>query len=94
MIKKIFLFLLKKYTKREEDRIEIFKVLHENVAIEYNEQTTFGNLYNAYIEFIMSSELTTRLVKDGDYRNLKLLKSGLNTSYDKSLEYIKKEKLK
>ncbi len=54
-MKKLFFWLLKKYTRTEKQRLEVFSRLHEAVSETYSEQNQFGNLYNANIEFIMAS---------------------------------------
>lgn len=66
-MKQIFLWLLKLYTKTEKERLEVFSVLHEQVRNEYNEQTPFGNVYNAHTEFCMSQPLIKTLVNGFDF---------------------------
>ena len=56
-MKKLFLFLLKMYSHTEKDRIEIHKILNDQVSEQYSEQTTFGNIYNSNIESIMSNDV-------------------------------------
>jgi len=89
----LFLFLLNKYSKTEKDRLEIFSKLQEKVSEEYSEQTAYGNVYNAYIEFLMSNKTLNFCVKIKDEEGLKMLKRGLDNSFDISIEYIKKEKI-
>ena len=52
-MKRLFLYLLKKYSKRENGRKIIYEQLWDSVINEYNEQTSYGNIYNINIEFIM-----------------------------------------
>ena len=90
-MKKLFYLLLKKYSKTEAQRIKIFSVLHEQVAEEYNEQTVYGNIYNANIEFLMSNEFVVKKVKADDKISLEMIGNGLNNSYKQSLDFIKNE---
>ena len=86
-MKKLFFWLLKKYTRTEKQRLEVFSRLHESVSETYSEQTPFGNVYNANIEFIMASPLIKKLVKDSrrgssysESYELNMIKNGLSTS--------------
>jgi hypothetical protein len=88
MIQKIFLFLLRKYSKSEEERIEIYKVLLDKTSDTYNEQTVFGNVYNAHIEFIMSSGLVKKLIKKQDLHSLQMIGSGLKSAYAQALMFL------
>ncbi len=92
MGRKIFLFLFGKYTKNEKERLFVFNVLHEKVSDTYHEQTPFGNVYNANIEFIMSNDLIKRLVKENNNSALDMIKRGLNSSYEEAIKYMKNEK--
>ena len=51
----LFFYLLKKYSKTEEDRLKILAELDNGIYWTYNEQTPFGNVYNYFIEFIMAN---------------------------------------
>ena len=55
-MKKLFLFLLEKYTKTEEDRLIVFNILHDKVSDTYSEQTTFGN--------VLVEEIRNQVVKE------------------------------
>ena len=91
-MKKLFLFLLKKYSSTEKQRLEIFSILNEQVDNTYTEQTVFGNVYNANIEFVMSNKFIKKLVHTNDDHALTMINSGLNKSYYDALKYIKNEK--
>ena len=54
-MKKLFIYLLKKYSRTEEQRVEILERLHFQVQNDYTEQTIFGNVCNSNIEFIMGT---------------------------------------
>lgn len=92
-MKKIFLFLLKQYSKSEKERLEIHSVLNEQVQETYREQTIYGNVYNANIEFIMGNDFIKKLVKENDQQGLSMIKNGLNESVTKGIEFIKAEKV-
>lgn len=53
-MRKIFLYLLRKYSKTEKDRLIIYKTLLEQTEYTYYEQTTNGNIQNSAIEFSLA----------------------------------------
>ena len=90
-MKKLFLFLLRRYARTESGRMEIQKELWYKVKDEYNEQTAFGNVYNMNIEVLMSNPFFENKVKLGEVEDLKMLKEGLSESFDDSIEFILKK---
>jgi hypothetical protein len=90
-MKKIFLFLLKKYSKNEADRMEILKHLQEGVREEYREQTGYGNIYNFFIEFAMSNDIIVDVVKKAELDNFEMIRRGLNNAYNEAAIFIEKE---
>ena len=90
-MKHIFLFLLKKYSKSEKNRQFIYEQLWDSVTNEYNEQTSYGNIYNANIEFIMFNPFIKKEVLFKDNDSLKIIKANLAESFNKALIYIEKE---
>lgn len=87
-MKKLFYLLLRHYANRESGRLEILEVLHEKVTEEYSEQTTFGNVYNYYIEFLMSNSFVKRCVREEDHRSLTLLRKGIDASFNAAMSYL------
>jgi hypothetical protein len=93
-MKRLFLFLLRKYSNTEKQRTEIYRELWYKVKEEYNEQTAFGNVYNMNTEVLMANPffesrvLLGREEREGD---LKMLKSGLADSFDESVAFILRE---
>lgn len=87
-MKKLFLLLLRKYSKSEEQRLEVYKVLAEQTSNTYREQTTFGNVYNAHIEFVMANEFVCKNVKSKDIKSLKMIGSGLKEAYKRALLFL------
>ena len=85
------MFILKKYSKTESDRMIIYKELWYQTKDEYNEQTVFGNVYNMNIEVLMSNPFFVRTCKEGRQQYLKMLKDGLSNSFDESVEFVIKE---
>ena len=81
--------MLEKYSRNESDRLEIFEKLHEKVSNEYSEQTMYGNVYNAHIEFLMSNKTIKATAKENDCRGLEMLKSGLVNAFDEAISYLK-----
>ena len=90
-MKKIFLYLLKLYSKSESQRLEILNILNEKVQEEYTEQTAFGNVYNSNIEFIMSNQFIRQLIEENNPVYLNIIKNGLINSTEKAFKHIKTE---
>lgn len=90
-MKKLFLYLLRKYSQTEKQRMEIHRELWYQVKNEYNEQTAFGNVYNMNIEVLMSNPFIQSSVHLGETDRLQVLKTGLNNSFDTAIDYIEKE---
>lgn len=90
-MKKLFLFLLRKYSKTEKERMEIYKELWYQVKSEYNEQTAFGNVYNMNIEVLMANPFLQSCVHTENSERVQVLKTGLNNSFDEAVDFIKKE---
>lgn len=90
-MKYIFYWLLKRYSHTEKQRIEILKVLDDKVSSNYSEQTMFGNVYNYFIEFVLSNSFINRCVIENDKESLKMIKSGIEKTFDETILYIIKE---
>ena len=89
-MKKLFLFLLRKYSNTETQRMEIYRELWFKTKEEYNEQTAFGNVYNMNIEVLMSNPFIESRTVLGEKEHLQMLKQGLSDSFDESVEFILK----
>ena len=89
-MKKLFLFLLRRYSNTEGQRMEIYRELWYKTKEEYSEQTAFGNVYNMNIEVLMSNPFFESRVRLGEVESLKMLKQGLSDSFDESVEFILK----
>jgi hypothetical protein len=92
MFKKLFFYLLKHYSKTEKDRLKILSELDNGVHYDYSEQTEFGNVYNFYIEFIMSNKFIKLLVNSKDTKNLNILHKGINNTFVEAINFIENEK--
>ena len=90
-MKKLFLFLLKMYSKTEEERFEIYEILNEKVRNAYREQSGFGNVYNSNIEFIMGNNIIRTLIEENRIDDLDIIERGLNKSTKEAFKYIKNE---
>lgn len=90
-MKRLFIWLLKRYSNTEKERIEILKVLNDKVQNDYNEQSVYGNVYNYLTEFIMSNDFIVKCVKEKDEKSLRMLKIGFSNTFDNSIEYIENE---
>ena len=89
-MKKLFLYLLRKYSTTEAERMEIYRQLWWNTKNEYNEQTSFGNVYNMNIEMLMANPFFESRVMLGQDEHLRMLKEGLAKSFDESVEFVLK----
>ena len=96
---RIVRFIIKNWSKTESDRLEIYKILHESTSEEYSEQTGYGNIFNATIEFLsqnnavreassewMHEETEKRIMRDRIERNL------IGAFY-KTIDYIRDRKI-
>jgi hypothetical protein len=90
-MKKLFLFLLKKYSRNEKQRFDIIETLNEQVRNNYTEQTGFENVYNTNIEFIIGNKLIRNLIYENRTDDLDIIKRGLILSTDEAIKYIKNE---
>ena len=90
-MKRLFLFLLRKYSNTEEQRTEIYRELWYKVKEEYNEQTAFGNVYNMNTEVLMANPFFESRVLLGKDEELKMLKSGLEKSFNESVAFVLSE---
>ena len=90
MMKKLFLFLLRKYSNTESERMEIYRELWYKTKEEYNEQTVFGNVYNMNIEVLMSNPFFVSSCEQGNLEYLEMLKKALSDSFDESIEFVVK----
>lgn len=91
MLKKIFFFLLRKYSNTEAERMVIYKQLWDKVCDEYSEQNAFGNVYNMNIEILLSNPVFNKIAKGENKEYLQMLKGGLAESFDDSVDFVKKE---
>jgi hypothetical protein len=87
-MKILFYWLLKKYSTTEKERVEILKILDNKVRDNYCEQTTYGNVYNYFIEFIMANPFIVKCVKEKDTKSLEMLKSGISKAFEGGIIYI------
>lgn len=89
-MKKIFFFLLRKYSNTEAERMVIYKQLWNKVCEDYSEQTAFGNVYNMNTEILLSNPFFNKICKEQENKEyLKMLKVGLSSSFDESVEFVK-----
>ncbi len=90
-MKTIFIWLLKKYANTEKGRIEIMRIIDDKVSDNYNEQTLYGNVYNYFIEFAMANPFIVKCALQKDKESLRILKSGIEKSFDEAVGFIQKE---
>ena len=91
-MKKIFFFLLRKYSKTELQRMEIYKELWYQTKAESNFGVdAFDNMYNINTEVLMSYPFFFSRVVLGQDEHLRMLKEGLSKSFDESVELTSKK---
>lgn len=87
-MKSIFLWLLNKYSKTELGRIEIHRILHEQVKNQYSERTSLGNIYNSFTESVLANDVILTFVREKEGDALKTLKGGITYTLNKVLNSI------
>ena len=90
-MRKLFYYLLKIYSNTEKDRLKILSKLDDEIHNDYYEQTNPGNVYNFFIEFIMSNYYIRTSLRKGDMKTLEMIKDGINDSFDEAIEWLKKD---
>ena len=86
-MKKIFFYLLKKYSKSE--RVEILSILDEDL---YDfEKTPCVNVCVRFTEFIKSSKFIHQRIEENDLETLKDVKESLHRTYDETLNSIREK---
>lgn len=90
-MKKLFLYLLNKYSQTEEQRREIHKVLHEKVSNTYSEQTVYGQLYNNFLEFLLANPIFTQRVINKEDESLAMIKNGMSNTFENAKFFTKFE---
>ena len=93
-MKRLFFYLLRKYSWTEKQRMEIYSRLWESVTDQYNEQSGFGNVYNMNIEFLMANPIIISLVEKKDKGGIAGIKRGLNKSFDEAIGFVDQERFK
>jgi len=93
-MKRLFLFLLRKYSKTESQRMEIYQELWYQTKSESNFGVdAFDNMYNMNTEVLMSNPFFVSRVMLGQDEHLLKLKIGLADSFDESVELTLKKQL-
>ena len=87
-MRSIFLYLLRKFSKTEKDRMQIYRELWNSVCEEYNEQTIPGNVYNINTEMLLANPYIQEKVFEKNVPVLSMLKRGLSVSFDKLVKFI------
>jgi hypothetical protein len=90
-MRKIFYYLLEKYSKTEKERLEILKVLHAGVRETYNEQNVIGNIGNSAIEFVMSHDYLRFAVSTYDAHSVKMIQGSIESSIESAITYLENE---
>ncbi len=85
------MFLLRRYSNTESERLEIYKQLWYKLKEDYPEQNVFGNFYNMNVEILMSNPFFIIRVQSDAIDDLKKLKEGMSQSFDDSIEFINKK---
>jgi len=81
-MKKLFLLLLRKYSKTESQRMVIYRELWYQTKSDYREANVFENINNMNIEVLMSNPFFVNRVKIGDDKGLQKLKEWLDNSFE------------
>ncbi len=93
MKKLIRRYVLRSLLSSEKGRMKLHQMLQQSVNEEYGEQTIPGNIYNNFIEFVMSNKSLRDAIKRGDLQYIDMVYSGLTSTYYEGITFIKKEKM-
>lgn len=91
MLRKLFKYLLKRYSKTEKDRLEILEELWTGILYTYNEQTYPGNISNMQIEIFMSNPYVRYASASFDTETLDVIKTITLNAVDESIDFLQKE---
>ena len=91
-MKRLFLYLLRRYSRTESQRMKIYQELWYQVKEDYDEQTVFGNIYNMNIEVLMSNPFVQHCVNTNNKAHLKMIQNNITESMDDVIKQIKKTK--
>ena len=91
MLRKLFKYLLKRYSKNEKDRLEIMEELWNSVLWTYNEQTYPGNIQNMQIEILLSNPFVRYAAGSFDDATLNSIRLISSIATDRAIEFIQKE---
>lgn len=94
MIRKLFLYLLKKYTKDERGRLMVLSKIEDGVIKTYYEQTPPGNVYNGFGEFVMSNKYIKERVKENDVKSIMMMRNGIMNEYDRQIKFMSKYRMR
>ena len=87
-MKRLFLYLLRRYSKTETQRMEIYQELWFQVKEMYDEQTVFGNIHNMSVEMLMSNPIIQHCVRMDSKKYLEMIKSNVTDSADAAIEHL------
>jgi hypothetical protein len=87
-MKRLFLYLLRRYSQTEAQRIEIYQELWFQVKEMYDEQTVFGNIRNMSVEMLMSNPFIQHCVQTDSKKYLEMIKSNVTDSADSAIEHL------
>ena len=87
-MKRLFLYLLRRYSQTETQRMEIYQELWYQVKEMYDEQTVFGNIHNMSFEMLMANPFIQHCVQTDSKKYLEMIKSNVTDSADKAIEHL------
>ena len=89
LMRRLFLHLLKRYTRTEQDRLVVLKEVFNGVLQDYTEQTMPGNIHNFTIETLLANDWVRHVVEDEDQGTLQIVKNIITYAVDEAYSHIR-----
>ena len=88
-MRRLFFHLLKRYTYKEKDRLDILKELFNGVQRDYYEQTLPGNIHNFTIETLLANEWIRQAVHTNDKGTMQIIKNTITSAVEEAYTHIR-----
>lgn len=88
-MRRLFFHLLKRYTYREKDRLDILKELFNGVQRDYYEQTMPGNIHNFTIETLLANEWIRQAVHTNDMGTMQIIKNTITFAVEEAYTHMR-----
>ena len=90
-MRRLFLHLLKRYTRTEQDRLVVLQTLFQGVLRDYYEQTMPGNIHNFTVETLLANEWVRQAVHTQDKGTLQVIQNTIHYAVEAAYRQIEEE---